>query len=722
MSSLLLLLGFKEFCMKKWLLTAFAIFLSTQTILAISLNSSASQLKPQTPQTQAARLTAEVLSRYHYKPIKLNDISSNKIFDNYLKSLDSERIFFIQEDLDQFSYARTKLDNALLEEDLTIPFSIFNLYQQRVTQRIQYAKSLLKKPFNFEVKEQYQYVRDDVPWAKSNDELNEVWRKRVKNDWLRLKVAGKDDKSIVETLTKRYDNSITSINKIKSDDVFQSFMNAYAMVIDPHTNYFGVRAAEDFNISMRLSLVGIGAVLQDKDEYTVIRELVTGGPAALSGKLKVGDRIVGVAQGETSPMIEVMGWRLDDTVDLIRGAEGSMVVLDILPADAGLDGKHKRIILTRKKINLEQQAAKKSIIEVKDGSLTHKIGIIALPVFYQDFAAKQSGDKNFRSATRDVTRLVEELKKEQVDSLLIDLRNNGGGSLDEAIELTGLFINQGPVLQERDVEGTIKVDSDTNQGAIWTGPMGVLINRGSASASEIFAAAIQDYGRGLIIGELSYGKGTVQTVINLDKIARNETPKFGEIKMTVAQFFRINGGTTQLRGVVPDINLPAMTDLKSFGESSFDNALPWTNIKPAEFSPLYDYKPILPKLVKSHETRISQNQDFQFLNQDIQEFNAQLKKNAITLNEAERRKERTVQEARIAEREKSGEPSKPGLKAALQDDGLQANERNLKSELSSEKDNKNEKDILLNEAANILSDAINLIDQNNKQTASISQK
>lgn len=705
--------------MKKWLLIALAIFLSTQAMLAVPL-STTNQLKPLSQQAQAAHLSAEILSKYHYKPIKLNDISSNKIFDNYLKSLDAERIFFTQEDVDKFAFARTRLDNALLEEDLSIPFSLFNLYRERVTQRIQYAKSLLKKPFNFDVKEQYQYARENVPWEKSTEDLNELWRKRVKNDWLRLKVAGKDDKNIIETLTKRYDNSQASISKIKSDDVFQSFMNAYAMAIDPHTNYFGVRAAEDFNISMRLSLVGIGAVLQDKDEYTVIRELVTGGPAALSSKLKVGDRIVGVAQGEGTPMVEVIGWRLDDTVDLIRGAEGSTVVLDILPADAGLDGIHKRVILVRKKINLEQQAAKKSIIEVKEAGITRKIGVISLPVFYQDFAARQKGDKNFKSATRDVTRLVDELKKDQIDSLLIDLRDNGGGSLDEAIELTGLFIDQGPVLQERDVDGNIKIDNDVNSGTIWSGSLGVLINRGSASASEIFAAAIQDYGRGIILGELSYGKGTVQSVVNLDRVAKNDAPKYGEVKMTIAQFFRINGGTTQLRGVVPDVSLPSMNDIKYFGESSYDNALPWSSIKPADFNIVNDFKPLIPKLIANHENRINRSQEFQFLQQDIDELNNQRKKTSITLNEVERRRERSTIEAKVNSREKSNLSSKSAIKSlSFQDDGLQANERNLKNDLETEKDSKNESDILLNEAAHILSDTVDLLEMSNKTSVGL---
>ena len=667
-------------------------------------------LAPTQQQSQAAHLSAEVLTRYHYKPVLLDDTSSSKIFDAYIKSLDGQKIFFLQSDIDQLSTFRTMLDDAILKEDLSIPFEIFNLYQQRIVDRITYARSLLKKGFDFKVDENSQLTREKSPWAKSQDEMNDIWRKRVKNDWLRLKLAGKNDKSIIDTLDKRYENNLKSNAKFKSDDVFQSFMNAYTMTIDPHTNYFGIQQSDDFDISMKLSLVGIGAVLQDKDEYTTIRELVVGSPAALSGKLEVGDRIVGVGQGVNGAVTDVMGWRLDDTVALIRGAENSVVVLDILPVTASTDSKHKLIALTRKKISLEQQAAKKSIIKVTDNGVTHQIGVISLPVFYQDFEARQNGDKSFKSATRDVSLLLEELKKDKVDSVLVDLRNNGGGSLDEAIELTGLFINKGPVLQERNDKGVIKVDSDTRKGALWDGPLGILINRGSASASEIFAAAIQDYGRGVIIGEQSFGKGTVQSVINLDQLVKNDKPKFGELKMTVAQFFRINGGTTQLRGVTPDISLPTITDLDNSGESSYDNPLPWSQIKSAEFTSAGDLKTVIPKLIANHNSRISKDKDFQYLQEDITEYKNQLDKNLISLNEAQRIKEREVQEKRLASREKT---SNSQLNDSLRDDGLQINERNLNRELEIEKIRKNTKDILLNEAANVLSDEISLPKVNN---------
>jgi carboxyl-terminal processing protease len=695
-----------------WIL--FALTLATQAA-ALEASPNVPQLKPLADEPQAALLSAEILTRYEYKRIPLDDAISSKIFDSYLKELDGERIFFRQSDIDKFAYARTELDDAIRDEDLSIPFEIFNLYQQRIAERIAYARTLLKKGFDFERKESYQYNREKAPWPKSEYEINDLWRKRVKNDWLRLKLAGKDAKSIAETLDKRYENMLNSISKVKSEDVFQNFMNAYAMSIDPHTNYFGVRASEDFDISMSLSLVGIGAVLQTKDEYTTVRELLAGSPAALSGQIKVGDRIVGVGQGANSPTVDVTGWRIDDAVALIRGAEDSIVMLDILPAGVGPDGKHKLVSLVRKKISLDKQAAKKSVLEVKAGNTTRRIGVITLPGFYQDIAARQRGDQDFKSATRDVSRLLQELKKDKVDSVLVDLRNNGGGSLDEAIDLTGLFIGKGPVLQQRDAKGNITVNSDDNPDVAWDGPLGVLINRGSASASEIFAAAIQDYGRGIVIGGPSFGKGTVQTVVDLDKLEKNDKPKFGELKMTIAQFFRINGGTTQLRGVTPDITLPTITDADDFGESSYDNALPWSQIPPATYNPAGNLSTILPQLTAIHDARVAKDKDFRLLREDIAEFNAQRRKNLISLNEVERRKEREAQEARILVREKHNDADG----AAFEDDGLQSNERNLATDLANEKARKKAKDVLLDESVHILSDEVGLLKSDPKLATTV---
>ena len=706
---------------RMWMVAFLALATAAAGAISGAIAANPPDLKPGQSEAQAARLAAEVLTRFHYSKVPLDDAMSSKIFDQYLKSLDSEKLFFLQADIDRLSAERTRLDDAILREDLSVPYAMFNLYGQRAAERLTFARSLLKGGFNFQENETYQFTRDKAEWAKSEADIRDLWRKRVKHDWLRLKLAGKPDKEIAEVLDKRYDSLLKRIARLKGTDAFQSFMNAYTMAIEPHTNYMGPRAAEDFNISMRLSLVGIGAVLTEVDEYTTIRELVPGGPALLSGQLKVGDRIVAVAQGAGGVMTDVLGWRIDDVVALIRGTEDSVVVLDVLPVDAGPDGKHRLVTLVRKKISLEQQAAKKTIQRLGEGAGARTIGVIALPTFYDDFAGRQKGLQDFRSATRDVARLLAELKKEKVDAVLVDLRNNGGGSLNEAIELTGLFIDKGPVVQQRNARGEINVGNDTQAGVAWDGPLAVLINRSSASASEIFAAAIQDYGRGLVIGEPSFGKGTVQTMVSLDQLARNGTPRFGELKMTVAQFFRINGGTTQLRGVTPDIALPSMVDGETFGEASFDNAIPWTQIRAVDYTPVGSMKDLVPVLQKLHEARARTDRDLQDLMEDIAEIKSQRKRNQVSLNESVRRKERETQEAKQRARDlRAGtaggttvrvdaKAGAPATNSPLRDDGLQADERNLANQLAAENARKNAKDILLNEAAQILRDQVEVL-------------
>ncbi|WFU06620.1 carboxy terminal-processing peptidase (plasmid) [Rhizobium sp. CB3171] len=660
-------------------------------------------LTPLQQQAQAAHLSAQFLTRFHYRPVPLDDALSGTIMNRFIKSLDPDRVLFLQSDIDRFMADGAKIDDAINHEDLKIPFSIFNTYEQRVVDRMSYARSLLNQKLDFTVQEDYPLVRDKEPWPQSEAESNDLWRKRVKSDWLRLKLAGKDDASIRDTLDKRYENSLERAYKYKSDDVFQTFMDAYTTSIDPHTDYFGASASAEFDISMKLSLVGIGAVLQERDDYTTIRELVAGGPAQLSGKLAVGDRIIGVGQGEDGPIKEVVGTRLDEIVQMIRGAKGSTVRLDILPAEAGPDAKHHVISLVRDKISLDKQAAKKTILSVKDDDATRKIGVITLPAFYEDFEARRKGDKDYRSACRDVAKLLAELKQDNVDGVLVDLRNNGGGSLSEAIDLTGLFVGKGPVVQQRDAGGDVNVESDDFPAPAWTGPVGVLINRGSASASEIFAAAIQDYGRGVIVGEPSFGKGTVQTVVNLDQVAHTSKPKFGELKLTVAQFFRVNGGTTQLRGVVPDISLPGLSDPKTFGEASFDNALPWTQVKPAKYAPAGDIKALLPQLQSRHDARVQNDPDFQRFVTDVIELKAQREKQVVSLNESERRKELAAQ----ASRRKASEQINDGVDTG-NDDGLEANERSLSADLAIENARRNAKDVLLSEAAAILADEADL--------------
>ncbi|TFW22462.1 tail-specific protease [Massilia arenosa] len=725
---------------KKLLVVALAVGMSAHFAIGQPEKSAPSVLKPTAAQTQAALWASRVLARYHYKAVPLDDQMSEKIFDRYFKTLDADKLFFLQSDIDQFNAVRGKFDDAINNENLALPFQIYSVYQTRYDERLSYARELLKGKFDFTADETYPIDREKAPWLKTDDEAKDLWRRRVKNDWLRLKLAGKDDKAIRETLDKRYENSINRLKKLNNEDVFQMFMNAYAMSIEPHTNYFGPRSAENFDIQMRLSVEGIGAILQSRDDYTVVREIVPGGPASVSGKLKVGDRILGVAQGD-GQFVDVMGWRIDDVVEKIRGAKDSVVKLDVLPADAGPDGKHMTISLVRKKVSMEEQSAKKTIIETKDaGGQKRRVGVITLPGFYQDFDARRRGERDFKSATRDVARLLGELKKDKVDNVLIDLRNNGGGSLTEAVELTGLFIDKGPVVMQRSSDGKVDIENDTQPGLAWDGPMGVLINRGSASASEIFAAAIQDYGRGIIIGEPSFGKGTVQTLVPLDRFAANDKQRLGELKMTIAQFFRINGGTTQLRGVTPDIKLPVMSDSENFGESSFENALPYTTVKPAPFIPLGDIKAILAPLQKKHDLRVAKDKDYQFLEDDVAEMRKHLNDKTISLNEAVRRKERDQQEARAKLREQhlftqmpvppkdapveGGDPkvkAPPTAKPAAQttkavavrlprtDDGLQGDERSLAAELAAEKRAKDAKDILLNEAAHILADEVSLL-------------
>lgn len=660
-------------------------------------------LAPLQEQGQASALSAQLLQRFSYKPVPLDDALSARIMDRFIKALDPDRMIFLQADIDDFMTHRNELDNAIKRGDLRIPYAIFNVYEQRIADRMTFARAILKQNFDFNVKEDYSIVRDKSPWLQSITESDDLWRKRVKADWLRLKLTGKADAGIRETLDKRYQSTLDRVQKYKTEDVFQSFMDAFTNSVDPHTDYFGARASAEFDISMKLSLVGIGAVLQERNDYTTIRELVAGGPAQLSGKLSVGDRIVGVGQGEDGPIKEVVGMRLDDIVQLIRGAKDSVVRLDILPAEAGPEGTHRVISLTRDKISLDKQAARKTILTIKDGDATRKIGVITLPAFYEDFEARLNGDKDYKSASRDVAKLLGELKQENADGVLIDLRDNGGGSLSEAVDLTGLFVGKGPVVQQRNSDGDVKVEADDLPKPAWTGPVDVLINRGSASASEIFAAAIQDYGRGVIIGEQSFGKGSVQTVINLDQVAHNSTPKFGELKVTIAQFFRVNGGSTQLRGVTPDISLPGVYDPKKFGEASYDNALPWTQIKAVKYTPSGTIKERLPKLQNLHDARVRNDTDFQRFVEDIAELKVLREKTVISLNETERRNELAAQEKRLKERKKADDGVNLG-----QDDGMQSDERSLSADIALENTRKNAKDVLLNEAAAIVADDVGL--------------
>ena len=646
---------------------------------------------PTSDQATTSRLVYGLLSdsRYAYRPRALDDALSQDVLKRYLETLDPGKVFLTAQDVAGFSKYSTRLDDAIKSGQVDPAWAMFALYRQRVGERIGYARGLLKGGFDFSGNERYEYDRKDVPWAANGAALDVLWKQSVKNDWLRLKLAGKKPDEIRKTLDKRYANMLDSINEIKGDEVFQSFLNAYAAAIDPHTDYMTPRSATNFNMTISNSLEGIGAVLFKQDDMVVVREMVPGGPALRSGKLKPGDRIVGVGQGASGEMKDVIGWRTDDVVDLIRGAANTQVRLDVVAAEAPLDSKPVRVLLTRAKVRLEDARAKAESISLPaaNGEPARRIGVIKLPGFYQDVEARRRRDDDYASATKDVARMLAQFRAQKMDGVVLDLRGNGGGSLSEAIELTGLFIDKGPVVQVRESGGRVSVEDDDKPGVAWDGPLAVLVNRGSASASEIVAGAIQDYGRGLVIGETTFGKGTVQNMVDLDRWPANEEPRFGQVKLTIAQFFRPGGSSTQNKGVVPDVAFPASVDASEYGESTYDNALPWTRIAAAPHVQYGNFAGLLGKLDARHDARIAKDVEFQWWVEDVAKFREEQAKKSVSLNEAERRAERDKFDAqrkqRAEQRKQLGIALDPLLDDAS-DDGLQASERNVAKDVARE--------------------------------------
>ncbi|MEI2453698.1 carboxy terminal-processing peptidase [Lysobacter firmicutimachus] len=710
------------------LLTAPLALLARPEAVAPTAGSAALPTAPTADQTTAAKLVYGLLSdsRYAYRPRALDDALSADMYKRYLEALDAGKQFFTAADIARFDAYKTKLDDAIKSGDLSPAYAMFSTYKQRVDQRVAYARGLLKQPGNFEFdgSDRYEYDRKDAPWVADAAALDALWKQSVRNDWLRLKLAGKKSEDIAKTLDKRYANLSKGIAELKGEDVFQTFVNSYANAIDPHTDYLTPKSADNFNMTMSLSLDGIGAQLQKQDDVVAIREIIPGGPASRSNLLKAGDRIVGVGQGESGAMEDVIGWRIDDVVAKIRGAKGTKVRLDVVPAEAGLDSKPNRIVLVRDKVRLEDQAAKSEIIDIPAAgdAPAKRIGVIKLPGFYQDFEGRRKNANDYASATRDVAKLLTKLRGDKVDGVVLDLRNNGGGSLNEAIELTGLFIDRGPVVQVRESGGRVSVEGDSDTGIAWEGPLAVLINRGSASASEIFAGAIQDYGRGLVIGETSFGKGTVQNLVDLDRWPANESARFGQVKLTIAQFFRVSGGSTQNKGVVPDIAFPVSVDATEYGESTYDNALPWTKIAAVDHTSYGNFAPLLPKLEGLHSARIGSDKEFQWWSQDVAEFRAERAKKSVSLNEAERRAERDRDDAkrklRQAERKQLGLALDP-LADDANDDGLSGNERDIVKDAAREKLAEKRPDPLLRESASILADAVRLLNNDRQLSAQV---
>jgi carboxyl-terminal processing protease len=660
------------------------------------------QLQPTREQRQATLIIVRVIDRYHYKQQSLDDQISHRILDRYLESLDPNKSFFTKKDVDRFNVYRDRLDDSLRQAQLEPAFNIFRVYRQRIDERVDYALKLLQGDFDFSTEEQYRFDRSEALWAADPKALNDLWRKRIKNDILGLQLSGKKEDEIRETLRKRYQGTRRRAHQLASNDVFQTFINAYTLSLEPHTAYMSPRVSENFDISMRLSLEGIGAVLKGDNEYTEVLRTVVGGPAKQSGKIHTGDRIVGVAQGDDGEMEDVVGWRLQDVVDKIRGPKGSVIRLHILPDDSGADGPTKVVRLVRNKIKLEDQAAKKSIIEGLDEMGPVHIGVIDIPAFYRDFRGQSRGERDFRSTTRDVRRLLKELQSEGVDGIVIDLRQNGGGSLIEATELTGLFIPSGPVVQVKNASGEIEVENDPDPEEVYTGPLAVLVDRNSASASEIFAGAIQDYRRGIIIGEPTFGKGTVQTLVDLGRFVRDGEGKLGRLRLTMAQFFRVNGGSTQFKGVVPDIVFPYAAGSEEHGERGLDNALPWARIDAA------DYRPqgigSVKKYRERHQKRIKRDPGFRYLAEEAELLAELRNQDTVTLQEKSRKRE-------WEEREQRRKTQKNRYRVAIGLPPLADDEdKAAKKDDEEKEDGEDKKDdidnIALNEAARILADYV----------------
>jgi len=635
-----------------------------------------------------------LLSRYHYKKFDLNDSLSSVIFDRYIRSLDYNRSFFYASDIKDFDQYRFRLDDDFKDGDLNPEYKIYNIFMERLNNRIDYVHELLKKEFDFTKNENFYFRRDSADWISSEDEMNELWRKRVKNDALNLILAGKNWPSIDTLLTKRYENYRRTFNQLNSKDVFQIAMNSYTESIDPHTTYLSPVTTDNFKIDMARSLEGIGAQLTTEDEYTKVAQIIAGGPAFKSNKLHNGDRITAVAQGDDGEMVDVIGWRLNDVVQLIRGAKGTVVRLLILPSAEGANAVAQEIKLVRDKVKLEEMSAKRDTLDITNDKVPFRFGVITLPAFYSDFEGKAKGDADYKSTTKDVKNLIEQLNKEKVDGVIIDLRNNGGGSLQEVISLTGLFIKQGPVVQVRNADGSIEVGKDPDPSIVYDGPMAVMVNRFSASASEIFTAAIQDYNRGLIIGENTYGKGTVQNGIDLNRLVSESENKFGQINLTIAKYYRIDGSSTQRVGIVPDIEFPSPIDANDFGESSEPSALKWDKINPTDYKLFEDLSSFLPKLKLLSKQRTESDPEFDYIKEDIFEYRESIKNNYLSLNEEIRKREKEELEEKRFQRENERRKIK-GLKLLEKGETPPEDEGDIP-------------DAFLNESAHIIADLIEL--------------
>ncbi len=624
-------------------------------------------LQPTAQQSTVVKAVAEIISRGNFKKVPLNDSLSAIIYDRYIKELDDNHNYLTASDLAEFNKFKLTLDDDIKAGNLANIFYIYNVFQKRQSDRMKYSLAQLNKKFDFSQNETFAYDREKSPWG-TEAELDTYWTKRVKYDMLNLKIAKDSLAKNKETLTKRYQTSLTNIDKISGDDVFQIFMGAFTEAIDPHTNYLNPSNAAQFNIEMSRSLEGIGATLTSKNEYITIQTLVPGGPADKTHQVNAGDRITAVAQGKDGEFQDIIGWRTDNAIKLIRGNKGTIVKLKLLPEGKTAADKTNIVEIVREKIVLQDQLVKKETRTYNKNGKIYKVGIINVPAFYNDISGSRAGDANYHSTTRDMRMVLDSLRRENVDGIVIDLRGNGGGSLSEAISLTGLFIKSGPVVQVRDPDG-IEVDSDTDPTVVYSGPMAVLIDRFSASASEIFSGAIQDYGRGVVIGTQTYGKGSVQSPIDLDRAILSFTEKvsnvvggnrsrsngsqntYGQLNLTIAKFYRISGGSTQHKGVIPDIKFPSVIPLDKYGEDTEPSAMPYDEIPKSNYSKVSDLSLAIPQLTKQHEQRMSSNVNYKYLMQDLAEYKKNENTKTIPLGEQQLKKQRDTDEQKSFERD-----------------------------------------------------------------------
>ena len=662
-------------------------------------------LEPVSRHEQIGLMVADFVEQSHYRHASIDDDLSSEVLDRYIDSLDNNRVYFLAGDIEAFEQYRYQLDDMIRTEPLDPVFGMFEVYRTRVRERLDFALTQLETEPDFSIEEDYVFDRDGMPWAESRKELDEIWRQRVKNDALNLKLADKEWEETYEVLEKRYTRFLKRMDQLKSDDVFETFMNAFAHTLDPHSSYLSPRNSEEYRIQMSLSYFGIGASLQiDEDNVMVtVLNIIPGGPAAMDGRLQPKDRITAVGQGKDSELEDVIGWRLDDVVDLIRGEAGSVVRLQIL-SDGALPGAPPKILdLTRNQVKLEEQAAKSEIVTVPRDGRDWSIGVIEVPSFYRDYGALSRGDKDYKSTTKDVKRLIGELEEKGIDGLVIDLRDNGGGHLTEATALSGLFIDNGPVVQLRHENGRINRldDPDPVPRVAYNGPLAVLVNRYSASASEIFAAAIQDYRRGVIIGQRTFGKGTVQNLYALDQYARvSEGEGLGQLTLTMGKYYRVTGESTQHRGVSPDIELPSHINAAEVGESVRETALPWDTIRTTRFTPGQPLDSTISSLIASHSVRTEDDPDFQYMVGGIRDIEEIRSRKKLSLNIEARKVEREEAIAKRLERENA-------RRLALQLEPIESIE---------ELEGEDAPDVHLDQAAAIVTDLAELRESTSKPT------